>query len=123
MNKSDIKQIIVEEIESTLEEIAGGINIGGTFEEDMDSMSPEELIASTFFDEEGMDLEENEEEFLRNLKRTDPDKLLKIKAWANYNLNVRRKNPNLKFADYIKTYRPYNIPNPPGRQLSLFDEV
>ena len=64
----------------------------------------------------------NKEEFLRNLKRTDPDKLLKIKAWANYNLNVRRKNPNLKFADYIKTYRPYNIPNPPGRQLSLFDD-
>ena len=34
MNKNDIKQIILEEIELKLQEIAGGINIGGTFEED-----------------------------------------------------------------------------------------
>jgi hypothetical protein len=36
MNKNDIKQIILEEIEFKLQEIAGGINIGGTFEEDED---------------------------------------------------------------------------------------
>lgn len=64
----------------------------------------------------------NKKEFLQNLKRKDPDKLLKIKAWQNYTLNVLKRKPNTKFTDYIKTYKPYNIPNPPGRQLSLFDD-
>ena len=64
----------------------------------------------------------NKKEFLQNLRRKDPDKLLKIKAWQNYIFHVRRKNPSIKFADYIKTYKPYKIPNPPGRQLSLFDD-
>jgi hypothetical protein len=59
MNKAEIKQIILEEIESAVKEIAGGINIGGTFEEDDDSIkSPEELAADTFFDDEGLYEEE-----------------------------------------------------------------
>lgn len=61
-------------------------------------------------------------EFLDKLRRLDPDKLLKIKAWRNYNMNVRRNKPGTTFADFIKTYKPYKIANPPSRQLSLFDD-
>ena len=46
MNKTDIKQIILEEIESTLQEV------------EMEAKSAEELAADTFFDSEGMSEQE-----------------------------------------------------------------
>ena len=116
MNKSDIKQIIVEEIESTLEEIAGGINIGGTFEEDMDSMSPEELIASTFFDEEGMDLEENEEDEKGKQGRSynvfdiDTEKAAQLAPGFENMSDAEKKAEIGKFMirvnNFLETYRP-----------------
>ena len=48
MTKAEIKQIILEEIELKIKEIAGGINIGGTFEEDdITPPGPEDMPGAT----------------------------------------------------------------------------
>ena len=102
MNKTDIKQIILEEIESTLQEV------------EMEAKSAEELAADTFFDSEGMSEEEKGKQGrASNVFDINVEKAAKLSPGFEKMSEEEKKAVIGQFLirvnNFLETYRPVNI--------------
>ena len=102
MNKTDIKQIILEEIESTLQEV------------EMEAKSAEELAADTFFDSEGMsEQEKGKQGRASNVFDINVEKAAKLSPGFEKMSEEEKKAVIGQFLirvnNFLETYRPVNI--------------